>query len=265
MGMRVGENGGSRQVRTFQEVSGSPFGSVSVSKSKKRKTKKKRVNYNYREISGRIIRAKKSLSANEVVISARSRVALLRRKKGTGDYNERELDAAIIHAEKMVRVAKKKLKNLKNEERAERGQRVSEEEQLEEGLYNNDPAADELQAEGIDLSEEDLKDLIWEMEQRMQEVLEDSDGLEELTENFLDVGEMSCEDLERWKKKHRSDELREIIEADMKYLKAMFQRMAEERQDIVNNVILELGNTITPVTVSEISIPVEGGSVDVTV
>lgn len=41
---------------------------------------------------------------------------------------------------------------------------------------------------------------------------------------------MDPEDLEQMKKKHRSEELRKIMEADMKYLKAMFEKMAKEQQ-----------------------------------
>ncbi len=32
-------------------------------------------------------------------------------------------------------------------------------------------------------------------------------------------------DLERLRKKHRSEEMREIVDADMKYLKSVFQRL----------------------------------------
>ena len=56
-------------------------------------------------------------------------VAMLRRRYGCGEYNDRELEIAIVHAEKMVRIAKKKLKNLRMEELA---RRTSEAEKIRE-------------------------------------------------------------------------------------------------------------------------------------
>ncbi len=267
MGMMVKTTGSTRRVLTFQDISGSPVGTVSFSRTgSKNNKKKKRVNYNYREISGMILRAKKSVSAGQVVVSARSRVALLRRKSGTGDYNERELAAAIIHAEKMVRVAKKKLKHLKEEERAARGQIASEQEELEEKCCDGMDLADmeDFQSESSELSEEELRKLIQEMERQMQELLEESGGLEELSDVFFG-GDMRPEELELWKKKHRAEEMKDIVDADMKYLKAMFERICEEQQEMATSAILELGNAVTcaPMPV-EIAIPVEGGSVDVT-
>ena len=41
---------------------------------------------------------------------------------------------------------------------------------------------------------------------------------------------MDPEDLDLLKKKHRSDEVRDILAADLKYLKAFFGRLERERQ-----------------------------------
>ncbi len=271
MGMRVGTDGAQRRVLTFQDISGSPVGTVSVSKSgSSKKKKKKNLNYNYREISGRILRAKKSVTAGQVVVSARSRVAILRRKAGTGDYNERELAAAIIHAERMLRVAKKKLKHLKEEEKAERHEIAMETDELEEEVYDGIDEMDEISdMEGLGesggMSEEELRQLIAEMERQMQEAMEDMGGLEELSEDMMGGGAISPEELELWKKKHRAAELREITEADMKYLKAMFERFSQEQQDMACSVILELSSAPEPVAMCEAPVAAEGGGVDVSV
>ena len=73
------------------------------------------------------------------------------------------------------------------------------------------------------------------LESMMSEAMQDMaeiEGLGELTEALTASVQvnMSPEDLERLKKKHRMDEMREIADADMKYLKAMFQKLEQERR-----------------------------------
>ena len=58
---------------------------------------------------------------------------------------------------------------------------------------------------------------------------------------------MDPEDLEMLKKKHRAKELRKITEADMEYLKALFNELEKEKQDNQNGVSLELaGIEVSP-------------------
>ncbi len=255
-----------RETYTYKNADGTQS-SISITKSKKKK--KKRLNYNYKEVSNRIIRAKTSTSAGQVVILARNKTAVLRRKLYSG-YNDEEIKTAIIHAEKMLRIARKKLKNLKAEELAERnGAAAEEQSELEEESY--DGMEEGFLSEESAMSEEELRELMREMQQRMQEVLEDTSDMEELSEQLSGGGVMSEEDLERWKKKHRSDEMREIIDADMKYLKAMLERLVREQQNLVNDiasgVLLELGGEKMPVPamISEAPALAEGEAVDVSV
>ena len=44
-------------------------------------------------------------------------------------------------------------------------------------------------------------------------------------------GSMTPEDLEQLKVKHRSDEARDILKADLKYLKALFDRLQSEKEN----------------------------------
>ncbi len=93
---------------------------------------------------------------------------------------------------------------------------------------------------------------------------------------------MDPEDLELMKKKHRADEMRAIVEADMKYLKFMFDKLEKERQSNSNSissyssvsydnnssandsVSLELGGVDIPVEAAPDAMTiVEGGAVDV--
>ena len=89
-------------------------------------------------------------------------------------------------------------------------------------------------------------------------------------------GAMTPEDLEQLKVKHRSDEARDILKADLKYLKALFDRLQSEKESVGKSsmagnfdsgVILSLGGADIPVadTVQQ-NTPVEvGGSFDVEV
>ena len=91
------------------------------------------------------------------------------------------------------------------------------------------------------------------------------------------VLDMDSEDLEQLKKKHRSDEMREIMEADMKYLRALFGQLVREQQEAAANAVgvaLELSGVNIPVQVDTRSAAqvagvegqaAEGGIIDVSV
>lgn len=268
MGMMVGANGA--VVRTADPYGVKSSNARPVQKTTNKKKKYKKLNYNYREVSGRILRSKTSASARQTVTHARTVVAMLRRRYGSGQYNDRDLEIAIIHAEKMVRIAKKKLKNLKMEEQ---GKRTSEAEKAQEE-YEDKNSLDtaDMQSEEQEINEEELRDMIQELEKELQELAAENSLDDMMDECFGGSGAMSEEELEQIKKKHRCDEMRQIVEADMKYLKAMFQRMIQEQQEIATAATLELSNTATNMptiisvaAVSSASAAVEGGSVDASV
>ena len=87
-----------------------------TSSNSKNQTKKV-LNYNYRRISSAISRAKNVNQASNALTSANSNLNSLRRKAVTGKYKESELQIAMTHARKMVRVARKKVSNIKYEDR----------------------------------------------------------------------------------------------------------------------------------------------------
>lgn len=268
MGMMVGANGA--VVRTADPYGVKSSSARPVQKTTNKKKKYKKLNYNYREVSGRILRSKTSVSARQTVTHARTVVAMLRRRYGCGEYNDRDLEIAIIHAEKMVRIAKKKLKNLKMEEL---GRRTSEAEKAEEE-YEDKKSLDtaDMQSEEQEINPEELRDMIQELERELQELAAENSLDDMMDECLGGSGSMSEEDLEQIKKKHRCDEMRQIVEADMKYLKAMFQRMLQEQQEIATAVTLELSNaaTNTPTVISMAAVSnaqtaPEGGSIDASV
>ncbi|MBD5550712.1 MAG: hypothetical protein HDQ96_05970 [Lachnospiraceae bacterium] len=267
MGMMIGANG--VVIRTANPYGTKKNSARPAMTATKKKKKYKKLNYNYREVSGRILRAKTSGSARQTVTHARTVMAMLRRKYGTGEYNEKDVEIAIIHAEKMIRIAKKKLKNLKMEEQAKR---TSEAEKLEnEREEENSAQMAETQTENSEMSEEKLREMIRQMEKELQE-LEAENSLDDMMDECLGgSGNMSEEELKLMKKKHRCDEMRQIVEADMKYLKAMFQRMMQEQQEIASAATLELGGAMVnaPAAISLAAggaqTEVQGGSLDTSV
>ena len=275
MGMMVGTVSSGRSAPQVRRT----YGAATVSFSKPEQKKTKRLNYSFKKISSQIMLSKTSNSASKVVTKARAAIASLLRKTFSDDYDDQELEHAIIHARKMERVAKKRVKNLKKEE--EIRQKGSSDE-MEEGLEN---AEDKNEDKEVRLSEEELQRMMEEykelMEESMQEMAEElmEESATEMAEelNFDEmsdeleaaVHDMDSEDLERLKKKHRSDEAREIMDADMKYLRAFFQKLEKELEalsdGIVNNfsgVSFELSGLQMPVSMPDMPAMVQGECID---
>ncbi|MDE7284172.1 MAG: hypothetical protein K2N85_11420 [Lachnospiraceae bacterium] len=287
MGMRVGTNNADVIRRTLTKPDGTVSGTITISKPKKSSTRrKKRLNYNYKKVSNQILQSKTTESAQRTVGKARRMVATLKRKLRSSEYDDGELKNAIIHAEKMVRIAKKRKKHIEEEERAEKT-----------GVYTDDVVQEEKETSDSEKADkereaEENEKKLREMEQKLAELMEETveetmeetmrESLNELADGLLGAAHtnMDPEDIERLKKQHRSDELREIIEADMKYLKALFEQLAKEKQAAMNGsgstnvtadagnsdaVSLELGGVEMPVQTTEAPIQVEGACVDISV
>ncbi len=268
MGMRIGENDSNRQAMKPKSTD------RIKSSAKSGRKKKKRLRYNFKEISTQIMLAKTSGSAGRVIARAQSKVAMLERKLRNADYDSKEVERALSHAKKMEAVARKKKKHLAEEEKAKNTGSC-----LEETERQEDSGAEEAaEAEGQGLSREQLEELMAECQERMEESmeelnasmteLEDALGLEQLTDEFLGgvQEEISPEDLERLKKKHRAKELQEIAEADMKYLKALFDQLEKEKQGNScgsEGISLQLGGMDIPVQAAQAPVMAEGGSVDI--
>lgn len=264
MGMRIGLSSSNVREITLKDIDGKKVGTITITKSSKKKSK--RLQYNFKEISSQIMMSKTSGSAGRVVILARAKVALLQKQLKNSDYDCKELEHAIIHAKKMERIARKRVKHLQQEEKAKQKGSCS-----VEGEENKAGAWENMDKNGsLEVSEEELERLMREYQELMEEVTVkpgEVTELEELSDEMIGAVEtdMTPEDLERLKKKHRSDELREIMEADMKYLKALFGKLEKERQEASGGVSLELSGVEIPVQVTEAAIVEEGAGLDVTV
>jgi hypothetical protein len=230
-------------------------------KSKNTSLNKKKIKYRFKSISSKIISSKTSASAKQVVSMAKREVMRLKKEKQKGGYDAEEIEAAIAHAKAMEIVAKKKARHLEQEEMAKAANgifennpaltKANEERDEEQTVENTDETAlDEIEEEAIEyeefseeytedemLSAEDIQiemltPLIQEMSEELAELesdLMEEMGLDELTEEFLNVSDMDASDLKELKMKHRLKEQKEIAEADAAYLKAVFEQMAKEK------------------------------------
>lgn len=227
----------------IKDFSGNVVATITRTSSKSNSNKKqKRLQYNFKQISSQILNTKTSANARSVVTKARAKVVELLRKRKASDFNDKELEAAIIHAKKMERIARKRMKHLKEEENANQKATDFELESYQDEnweLYdafieNMDPESGSVLNK--EKTEQLLKKLQEMMEVSMEELTENTE-LQDFNEELMDFSlrDLSPQDLERLKKKHRCDELREIMEADMKYLKALFDKFEKEKQESANS------------------------------
>lgn len=276
MSMGIGTQTSNIKHYTFRKPDGSVVASMSVRKSTSKK--KKRLQYNFKQVSKQILQTKTPINAKQVVTRARSQVTNLRRKLYSDDYDYSEIRNALIHAEKIVRIAKKRMKHLQEEENIQKKGGVCEGD-LEEKSKDCDELLETEDTQEI--SEEKMQEIMEDLQEQLRELEEaiaDGTGLEELAEELMPLAdrEMDPADLELLKKKHRAEEMREIMEADLKYLKAMFDKFERERQESLNSsnsnlesnanssgVSLALGGVDIPVEAAEgLALP-EGGTLDI--
>lgn len=120
MDVRVGQNGIQRASvsSSYERRRNSAVGKRNA--GQKQKKAKKKLKYNSREIPAQLLRASKALSASEVLVRAKEKVAALMRSKATGDCDETEIRAALNHANRIVKCARVKVGHLKEEEQKKR-------------------------------------------------------------------------------------------------------------------------------------------------
>ncbi len=216
----------------------------------------KKYKYNYKQISSKILSAKTSVSAGQAVIAAKRKVIEVKRKLVANPKDSDELQAALIHAERMEMAARKKKHNLEMEElvsntmkrddfskkrdelnQSSEDMTAVEVDAREEEIYGRE---DEIFTERQEMVEDlraqikegSLSDLSEEMFERMQQTIAEfgEDELEAL-EEMMQIAEtmeivnphMSEEDYNKMKAKHRADEQKAIMKADMDYLKAILK------------------------------------------
>ncbi len=270
-----------RNVKRLYDMNGNHVGTISISRPRKTSSsgkKKKSALYSFKQVSSQVLQAKTSTKAMQVSNSIRAKIGLLKKQRGNGDVDEEELLRAILHAEMVMRACDKKKKNLKMEETAERNLEGEEEIPVEP----EEPIEDvESEEEIKELEQEEFEALMEKLEMSADEMMEMAEETVELDEELDEMaqalsGTMTPEDLEQLKVKHRSDEARDILKADLKYLKALFDRLQSEKENAGkanfsgsydSGVSLSLGGGMDmPVmTTQEVQQPDIGGSMDIEV
>lgn len=268
MGIEIGTNPAAAsdpyKQRTAQDIKNECAGdaarkmakAISIQKNKARQ-KKKKLNYNYKKISRQITMNNTSTGARRVITKAREEVVSLLRKQMSGKYDETDLRHAIIHARKMERIARRKKKHLEEEEKAAATGKGL----VEEGAGSNeDEELKKLEESMEGVSEEELEkleELMEEYEELMQE-MEATGGLDDIMREYMGASkqEMSPEEVDELRKKHRADEMKDIVEADMKYLKALFNKLAREKQEGVQQAFGQETNPAVSLQIQGVDIPV---------
>lgn len=264
MGMEIGTNDSYKTSVSTKRPDRAAAATISYSKPKSKK-KKKRLFYNFKRMSNQIMMSKTSANASKTLTKARVNVIMLTMQRRNPDYDDKEVKDALEHAQSMERIAKKRKKHIEEEERAaQNGESL-----ISEGMDENSKleSADDESEDG--LSNEELQELAKELKELTEESLEES--LKEMADELISTvhKDMSKEEIDELKRKHRADELKEIMEADMKYLKALFERLQKEKQQsssASSPVSLEIAGVEVPVQAAETPADiVEGANVDVSV
>lgn len=257
---------------------GSSAGTLTIHRASVKK-KPKKLRYNFKRLSNQIMQSKSSVNAKQLTTKTKFQIADLRLKLASGDYDYTEIHNALKHAERIARVAKKKMKHLQEEEFYQKtgGKSTAQEEQeLEddsEDLNNIDTSG--MSQEEMERLMEQLQEEMEKIEKELEHAMNSRDFLDEFMQGFSD--EMTPEDLETLKKKHRAEEMRDIMEADLEYLKAYFNKLSKEKEESasgssnsssetsgnITGVSLELGGMEIPVETAEAPVPAEGANVDV--
>lgn len=211
--------------------------------------------YNGKQVENKIRSAKTSMSAGQAVLTAKRKVQELKRKLNTGDGDPDDLHLALVHAERMEAVARKKKHHLELEELA----KVTME--RDEQKNRAEETADSIRGALMQLTEEEIaakEDEIWEERlRRLDEITEQaSEGAlsenakDQMIKDLADFGEemlqqleeamalvegmevidphMDEQELKELKRKHRNQEEKAMVKADMDYLKEMIKRQLQK-------------------------------------
>ncbi len=234
-GWEISVSGNTTHYRKkLYDAYGNHVGTIGICKPTKQTGKKKKpILYSFKQVSSQVLQAKTSTKAMQVSNGIRAKIGLLKKQLKNGDVDEEEILRAILHAEMVMRACDKKKKNFKMEETAERSMEAEEELPVEP---EESPDEAESEEEIKELEQVEFEALMEKLEMtadEMMEVAEETAELDEELDEMAEVlsGSMTPEDLEQLKIKHRSDEARDILKADLKYLKALFDRLQSEKEN----------------------------------
>ena len=188
-------------------------------------------------------------------------IGALYKKRRTDEYDDEEVLRAILHAEQVHRACIKKKKHLETEEAAEQKEDEEELPADEEERVGDADSDEEIRR----LSQEEFEALMEKLELSEEEMLDKAEETAELDTELDEMAEalsgvMEPEDLKQMKARHRSEEERDILRADLKYLRALFERLQSEKENIgkglsgsIGGVTLSIGGMEQPVMVSDLA------------
>lgn len=234
---------------------------------------KKRLPYNFKQMSKQIQQAKTANAARPLASKMRAKLSWLYKQLRNDEYGASEVFAAIMHAASMERIAKRKLRHLEEEEAAENGSGSAANAPGEEEVISG---KDELQ-EALEDNEEISEEMMQEMMEKIEELEEElaSEALSEIEDMISCAGrDMTEEEIKEMKRKHREDEDRQITRADLKYLKALFDRLEQEKRSAtavgfrsqgVNNSTISVSYQVESLPEVEMTDADLSGAIDVAV
>ena len=169
--------------------------------SKNKTSTKRALSYSYRRVSAAIMRAKTQIQAGNALSSAKSELASLKRKAGSGQYKDEEIQIAVNHANKMIRAARKKVANMKLEE-----MHKQHDDGTVRGRKQKTEAIKKTKAVRENTSEKAKLDKQMELMKKRLKQLSEAE-----------------------KNGHRRSENYELLQADMEYLKKKIDLMRQEQ------------------------------------
>ncbi len=248
--------------KKLYDTYGNHVGTIGICKPTKQTGKKKKsALYSFKQVSSQVLSAKTSGKAAQVSTSIRMKIGLLRKQLKNGDYDEEEILRALLHAEMVQRACDKKKKNLKMEETAERHlegeEEIPVEPEAQELLISEEAEEEEIK----ELEQAEFEALMEKLEMTADEMMEAAEETAKLDEELDEMaealsGSMTPEDLEQLKVKHRSDEARDILKADLKYLKALFDRLQSEKENAGKASFAEAADSGVSLSLGGVDMPV---------
>lgn len=172
-------------------------------KEKKGQTKKK-LGYSYRRVSTAIQGAKTLTQASTALASANSNLSSIRRKAVSGQYSEKEIAMAKTHALKMVRTARRKVRNIKLE-------------------------AGQVQKNKHTKSKENRR--VKQVQEQVQH--------QRLEQKLLRLKKQLKSEENQTKYKHRRRENWELMQADMEYLRRYIDYLRNREEEMALNTELQ--------------------------
>ena len=201
---------------------------------------KKRLPYSFKQLSREIREVKTSVSARPLVTRIQAKLSWLYKKLRSGEYGDSEITAAILHAAAMEKIAKRKVRHLEEEEAAENGNTALNAPGEEEEIYGKDELEKSLE-ENKDISDEKMRQMMEEIKELEEELAEDM--MSELQDMISSSRKkMSEEEIKELKRDHRNKEDRQLTIADLKYLKALFDRLEQEKRQISSGIAQSIDN-----------------------